>query len=79
MRKFLALFVLLILAAISIGCGNSDTGDSKSANAPGTTTYSNSSVPPSTTTAAPAQGGSSAGGAAPSPSATAPKIKPPTD
>lgn len=79
MRKTPAFFVLMILAVISFGCGNSsDQGSAPNSNAPGTTTYSNSSAP-QPTTAAPSTGGTSVGGAAPKASPTAPGIKPPTD
>ena len=79
MRKPLALFVLITLAVISFGCGNSsDQSGAANSNAPGTTTYSNSSAP-QPTTAAPSSGGTSVGGAAPKASPTAPGIKPPTD
>jgi len=75
MRKTLAFFVLVTLAVISIGCASSDQSGAPNANAPGTTTYSNSSAPlPSTTTTVP-----SGGSAAPKASPTAPGIKPPTD
>jgi hypothetical protein len=79
-RRTPALFVLGIVAAISIGCSASDQGSAPNTNAPGTTTYSNTTNTPSG-----AGGGGGATTTAPksSPSSSnstgETKIKPPTD
>ena len=78
-RRTPVLFVLGIVAAISIGCSASDQGSAPNTNAPGTTTYSNTNAPSG------AGGGGGATTTAPksSPSSSnstgETKIKPPTD
>jgi hypothetical protein len=72
MRKFLAVLILLAVASLWAGCGNSNSTPNATTNSTGTTTYNR----PDAATSAPS------GGAA---SNTAPKatpmvgIKPPTD
>ena len=78
MRRIPAFFILILVAAISIGCLASNQTSAPNTNAPGTTTYSNSSAPSgaggggaSTTAPRPTQSNNNAPGET--------KIKPPTD
>ena len=76
-RRTPALFVLVIVAAISIGCSKADQTSAPNTNAPGTTTYSNTSAPSGTGGGAPATAPRSTQSNNSSPGET--KIKPPTD
>lgn len=73
MKKFLAVLILLTVAALCAGCGNSSAPNANT-NSTGTTTYNRSDA----ATSAPSGGGASSN-AAPKGTPTSPGIKPPTD